>query len=63
MALFSHYSDDVRTNNHVERYNRVFRYLERVRYKWQRRGTILRHIFPQFDNWMKRRQNQPQTPA
>jgi len=27
----------VRTNNHVERCNRVLRYLEKVRYKWRRR--------------------------
>ena len=27
----------VRTNNHVERTNRMFRFLEKVRYKWRRR--------------------------
>ena len=31
----------VRTNNHVERCNRVVRYLEKVRYKWRRRRTIV----------------------
>ena len=48
----------VRTNNHVERYNRVLRYLEKVRYKWRRRRTIVRHILLQFAHWMKRRKNQ-----
>lgn len=45
----------VRTNNHVERCNRVFRYLEKVRYKWRRRRTIIRHILLQFQNWHQRK--------
>ena len=32
----------VRTNNHVERTNRMFRFLEKVRYKWRRRRTLVR---------------------
>jgi hypothetical protein len=51
----------VRTNNHVERCNRVLRYLEKVRYKWRRRRTIVRHILLQFQNWMKRKENKPTT--
>lgn len=47
----------IRTNNHVERCNRVLRYLEKVRYKWRRRRTIVRHILLQFGNWMKRKEN------
>lgn len=47
----------VRTNNHVERCNRVLRYLEKVRYKWRRRKTIVRHILLQFGNCMKRKEN------
>jgi hypothetical protein len=31
----------VRTNNHVERTNRMFRFLEKVRYKWRRRRTLV----------------------
>jgi hypothetical protein len=46
----------VRTNNHVERCNRVIRYLEKVRYKWRRRRTIIRHILLQFANWLKRKE-------
>ena len=46
----------VRTNNHVERCNRVLRRLEKVRYKWRRRRTIVRHILLQFDNWLKRKE-------
>lgn len=53
----------VRTNNHVERCNRVLRYLEKVRYKWRRRKTIVRHILLQFANWMKRKENQAQIAA
>lgn len=51
----------VRTNNHVERCNRVLRYLEKVRYKWRRRRTIVRHILLQFQTWMKRKENKPAT--
>jgi transposase-like protein len=48
----------VRTNNHVERCNRVLRYQEKVRYKWRRRRTIVLHVLLQFDNWMKRKENE-----
>jgi transposase-like protein len=34
----------VRTNNHVERTNRMFRLLEKVRYKWRRRRTLVRFV-------------------
>jgi hypothetical protein len=34
----------VRTNNHVERINRMFRFLEKVRYKWRRRKTLVRFV-------------------
>jgi transposase-like protein len=53
----------VRTNNHVERCNRVLRYLEKVRYKWRRRRTIIRHILLQFENWMKRKEIKAQIAA
>jgi hypothetical protein len=41
----------VRTNNHVERTNRRLRYLEKVRYKWRRRRTIVRFVVLAFDRW------------
>ena len=50
----------IRTNNHVERCNRVIRYLEKVRYKWRRRRTIVRHILLQFGIWLKRKENTAQ---
>ncbi len=53
----------VRTNNHVERCNRVLRYLEKIRYKWRRRRTIVRHILLQFENWMKRNENKAEMAA
>jgi Transposase len=34
----------VRTNNHVERTNRLIRFLEKVRYKWRRRRTLVRFV-------------------
>jgi hypothetical protein len=39
----------VRTNNHVERTNRVFRLLEKVRYKWRRRRTLVRFVVLKLD--------------
>ena len=39
----------VRTNNHVERANRMFRFLEKVRYKWRRRRTLVRFVVLKLD--------------
>jgi hypothetical protein len=39
----------VRTNNHVERTNRMFRLLEEVRYKWRRRRTLVRFVVLTLD--------------
>jgi hypothetical protein len=44
----------VRTNNHVERTNRRLRYLEKVRYKWRRRRTIIRFVVLALTRWRKR---------
>jgi hypothetical protein len=41
----------VRTNNHVERTNRRLRHLEKVRYKWRRRRTIVRFVVLAFERW------------
>jgi hypothetical protein len=67
MEKLLHYLDSptgsrtkIRTNNHVERCNRMLRYLEKVRYKWRRRRTIIRHILLQFSNWLKRKENKAQ---
>ena len=42
-------------NNHVERTNRMFRFLEKVRYKWRRRKTLVRFVVLKLDdvwrNW------------
>jgi len=45
-----------RTNNHVERCNRKLRYLEKIRYKWRRSKTIIRHVLLQFQNWLQTKQ-------
>ena len=43
-------SQRVRTNNHVERTNRMVRYLEKVRYKWRRRKTLVRFLVLRLDH-------------
>jgi hypothetical protein len=43
----------VRTNNHVERTNRMFRLLEKVRYKWRRRRTLVRFVVQMLDRIWK----------
>ena len=40
----------VRTNNHVERTNRMVRFLEKVRYKWRRRKTLVRFVILRLDS-------------
>jgi transposase-like protein len=44
----------VRTNNHVERTNRRLRYLEKVRYKWRSRRTIVRFVILALDRWRQK---------
>jgi Transposase len=39
----------VRTNNHVERTNRMVRFLEKVRYTWRRRKTLVRFVVLRLD--------------
>jgi hypothetical protein len=46
-------SQRVRTNNHVERTNRMFRLLEKVRYKWRRRRTLVRFVVLTLDSIWK----------
>jgi hypothetical protein len=53
--LHSPKSRRVRTNNHVERTNRRLRYLEKVRYKWRRRRTIVRFVVLALDRWRLQR--------
>lgn len=46
----------IRTNNHVERQNRVIRLKEKVRYGWRKRRTLVRFIVLSLDNrWQKRK--------
>jgi hypothetical protein len=47
--LKSPVSQRVRTNNHVERTNRMFRFLEKVRYKWRSRRTLVRFVVLTLD--------------
>jgi hypothetical protein len=48
----------VRTNNHVERVNRQWRYLEKVRYKWRQRRTIVRFVVLALDRWRQQQVGQ-----
>jgi hypothetical protein len=57
----------VRTNNHVERTNRMVRFLEKVRYKWRRRKTLVRFVALRLDHiwsrWIPAEVGQPNPPA
>jgi transposase-like protein len=46
----------VRTNNHVERTNRQLRFLEKVRYKWRHRRTLVRFVVLILDRWRRKDQ-------
>ena len=56
----------VRTNNHVERTNRMFRLLEKVRYKWRRRKTLVRFVVLTLDRiwsaWTPAKVTRAETP-
>jgi transposase-like protein len=47
-------SGRVRTNNHVERTNRMIRSWEKVRYKWRRRRTLVRFVVLKLDDLWSR---------
>jgi transposase-like protein len=47
----------IRTNNHVERTNRRLRFLEKVRYKWRRRRTLVRFVVLTLDLWRRNDQS------
>jgi transposase-like protein len=46
---YSQAADKVRTNNHVERANRSFRFAEKSRYKWRRRKWVVRFVLLMLD--------------
>lgn len=47
--VYSQAADKVRTNNHVERTNRSFRFAEKSRYKWRRRKWVVRFVLLMLD--------------
>src|SRR5262249_12947681 len=57
----------VRTNNHVERTNRMVRFWEKVRYKWRRRKTLVRFVVLRLDeiwsHWVPKADREPKSPA
>jgi hypothetical protein len=56
----------IRTNNHVERTNRMIRFLEKVRYKWRRRKTLVRFVVLRLDwiwsHWAAARARKAKSP-
>ena len=58
--LHSPVAKQVRTNNHLERTNRRLRHLEKVRYKWRRRRTIVRFLVLALGRWHHQRITQEQ---
>jgi hypothetical protein len=50
-----------KTNNHVERLNRAFRFDEKARYKWRRRRSIVRFVILRISRHVPR--PKPATPA
>lgn len=56
----------VRTNNHVERTNRMVRFLEKVRYKWRRRKALVRFLVLRLDHiwshWTPAEEREPRSP-
>jgi hypothetical protein len=52
----------VRTNNHVERANRMIRFLEKVRYKWRRRKALVRFVVLRLDHIWSRAAGKAQEP-
>jgi hypothetical protein len=59
-------SQRVRTNNHVERTNRMVRFWEKVRYKWRRRKTRVRFVILRLDaiwnHWVPAEAGQGKSP-
>lgn len=47
--VYSQAAEKVRTNNHVERTNRSFRFSEKSRYKWRRRKWVVRFVLLMLD--------------
>jgi hypothetical protein len=47
--VYSAAAEKVRSNNHVERANRGFRFTEKLRYKWRRRKWVLRFVLLALD--------------
>jgi len=52
--VYSEAAQKVRTNNHVERANRKFRFAEKSRYKWRRRQWVIRFVLLALDRWWRR---------
>lgn len=61
--VYSQATQKVRTNNHVERANRRFRFAEKLRYKWRRRKWVLRFVLLALDRCWRAAAQAEQQPA
>ena len=52
----------IRTNNHVERMNRVIRLKEKVRYGWRKRRSVVRYLVLSLDGMPQRQSAEPPEP-
>lgn len=52
----------IRTNNHVERMNRVIRLKEKVRYGWRKRRSVVRFIVLSLDRIRQGKKQEPPMP-
>jgi hypothetical protein len=57
--VYSPGGEKVRTNNHVERVNRKFRFTEKARYKWRRRKWVLRFVLLAVERWRRQTAKAP----
>ncbi len=57
--VYSAMAEKVRTNNHVERVNRKFRFAEKSRYKWRRRKWVVRFALLALDRWWRQAASGP----
>jgi hypothetical protein len=61
--VYSPVAAKVRTNNHVERANRKFRFAEKLRYKWRRRKWVLRFVLLAVDRCWRAAAEQANPPG
>jgi hypothetical protein len=59
--VYSPAAEKVRTNNHVERANRQFRFAEKLRYKWRSRKWVVRFVLLALDRLWRAAADAPES--